>query len=255
MRRKNVEVSLISDPGLKARFARDDRALSELAESMGNVGLLQPILVVEDEDEYRLVAGSRRLAAAKLLGWEKIPAQVYQKGDLDEARITIIENLQREDLSAVEEAVTFAQYMTDRNVTQEELAQLVGKTRSYIARSQMLLRLDDGMLEEVQLGNLSVAVALELGRIPDLETRDYYRTIAAEHGATVAVVRDWVRTLLSVPAEQDMPRIPDEALAPGYVPPQDWSPSCFICERKPPSAILNNVYVCQRCKQLIEQGE
>jgi len=255
MRRKNVDVQNISDPGLQARFAYDQGALMELAESMASVGLIQPIVVIQDGDEFRLVAGSRRLAAAKLLEWDKIPAQVYQPDEIDEARITIVENLQREDLSAVEEAVIFAEYMETHKVTQEQLAQLIGKTRSYVARSQMLLRLDDNMLEAVQQGELSVGVALELGRIPDLETRDYYRTIAAEHGATVAVVRDWVRTLLQVPPDEDHRAVPDEALAPGYVPPQEWTPSCFICERKPPGAILNNVYVCQRCKVLIEQGE
>lgn len=255
MRRKNVDVQSVTEPSLKARFAYDQDTLLELADSIASVGLLQPIVVIEDNGTIRLVAGSRRLAAAKMLGWEKIPAQVYKPGEIDEARVTIIENLQREGLSSVEEAVIFAEYMANNEVTQEELAQLIGKTRSYVARSQMLLRLDDGMLSEVQVGNLSVGVALELGRIPDLETRDYYRAIAAEHGATVAVVRDWVRTLLQVPPEEDHRAVPNEALAPGYVPPQDWTPSCFICERKPPSAILNNVYVCQRCKVLIEQGE
>jgi len=255
MRRKNVDVQSISGPGLESRFAYDQESLLELAESLASVGLIQPIVVLQEGDEIRLVAGSRRLAAAKMLKWEKIPAQVYQPGEIDEARITIIENLQRTNLSAVEEAVTFADYIETNKVTQEELAALVGKTRSYIARSQMLLRLDDEMLEEVQRGNLSVGVALELGRIPDLETRNYYRTIAAEHGATVAVVRDWVRTLLQVTPGEDHRAVPDEALAPGYVPDLSWQPKCFVCDRQPPSAILNNVYVCQQCKQLIERGE
>jgi len=254
MRRKKVDVHSISEPSLQSRFAHDQGPLMELAESMGRVGLLQPIIVIQDGDDLRLVAGSRRLAAAKLLEWDKIPATVYAPGDIDEAQITIIENLQREDLSAVEEAVNFAEYMATNEVTQEQLAQLIGKTRSYVARSQMLLRLDDGMLEEVQRGNLSVGVALELGRIPDLEPRDYYRSIAAEHGATVAVVRDWVRTLLAQAAAEEAPEVPTEALAPGYVPESSWVPSCFVCENKPPAAILNNVYGCQRCKQIIAQG-
>jgi len=255
MRTKKVDVSSISDPGLQARFAYNQETLMELAESMGTVGQLQPIMVIQDGDAFRLVAGSRRLAAAKLLEWDKIQAQVYEPGEIDEPRVTIVENLQREDLSAVEEAVTFADYMATHEVTQEEMAALVGKTRSYIARSQMILRLDDAMLETVQNGTLSVGVALELGRIPDLVTRDYYRTIAAEHGASVAVVRDWVRTLLQQAAAEETPKVPSEALAPGYVPDLSWTPSCFVCDRKPPSAILNNVYVCQQCKQLIERGE
>lgn len=148
----------------------DGESLRELSESIKTFGVIQPIQVRKiDDDLYELVSGERRLRASKLAGLEVVPAIEVSMTDKDSAVIAIIENIQREDLSFFEEAESYRQLMKYYDMTQEQVASLIGKSQSFVANKIRLLKLDDGVIQEVKKNNLSERHARALLRIPDEE--------------------------------------------------------------------------------------
>ncbi len=141
-------------------FADED--LSDLKKSIKEHGVLQPILVREVGDKYEIIAGERRFRAAQALDLIEIPAVVKNMSDADSMLIALIENIQRANLSPIEEAESLQQILTSRSCTQEELAKLIGKGRSYIANTLRLLTLPSEVQEMVKSGKLSAGHARTL---------------------------------------------------------------------------------------------
>ena len=134
----------------------DDRALYELSESIKQYGVIQPITVrCISGYSYELVAGERRLRAARLAGISKIPALIVNMDDKDSAVIAVIENLQREDLNFVEEAESFVKLMHEFGFTQEALAKRIGKSQSSVANKIRVLKLPPRVLRELIDNNLT----------------------------------------------------------------------------------------------------
>src|SRR5437016_1368588 len=172
-----VSIALIKPSPHQARKLFDEESLWKLAESLRQEGLIQPITVRQllpmagdrEDPGYELVSGERRIRAAKLLGWTKIEARVISvisEGEV--AAKGLIENLQREDLNPIEEAEGFSQL---NNVdptywTHERIAQVTGKSRTYITQSLSILRLPEAIKEDVRRRTYSRAHALEIARLP-----------------------------------------------------------------------------------------
>jgi len=162
----------------------DDAALAELAESIKERGLLQPISVWKDhnDDHYELIAGERRLRASKLAGLAEIDAIV--KRDLDDEQklgLSLIENIQREDLNAVDTALAYRQLMDAFGVSQADLAKRVGKSRAAVSNTLRLLELDADIRQGIQSGSISEGHARALISIPDSsKRREFYQRIMAE---------------------------------------------------------------------------
>lgn len=159
--------------------ARDDQprknfdpdSLQGLAQSINHYGLLNPIVVTKKNGKYEIVAGERRYRASKLLGLDKIDAIVrdIDKKNLDV--LSIVENIQREDLTALEEANAYQDLTQNHGMTQEEIATTVGKSRSYIGNTLRLLKLDEASKEELEKGNISSSQARTLLSIKDMDKR------------------------------------------------------------------------------------
>lgn len=137
-----IPLARIAPNPYQPRTSLEDEGLRELAESIAAHGVLQPILVTETLDGYRLVAGERRVRASRLAGLERIPAVVRQLADHDQLELALVENLQRADLNCLEEARAFRQLIDDFGYTQERLASRMARARSTIANSLRLLDLD-----------------------------------------------------------------------------------------------------------------
>lgn len=137
------------------RQAIAEEALSELADSIREQGILQPVVVTMRNNEYALVCGERRVRAAALAGLEKVPAVVKEVSSARLLEMALVENIQREDLNPLEEALAYAKLIEERMVTQEDLAKRVGKTRSTIANTVRLLRLPREIQEYVASSVLS----------------------------------------------------------------------------------------------------
>ncbi len=151
-----LKISLIDPKRDQPRKYFDKDALEELASSIRENGLLQPILVREyGEGRYQIIAGERRFRACKLAELDEIPAIILDRDDRKVAELSLIENIQREDLNPIEEAMAFRALAEEYGMTQEELSERVGKSRSAIANSTRLLDLPDDVLEMVANGDIS----------------------------------------------------------------------------------------------------
>lgn len=155
----------------------DDEKLKEMAATMENVGVIQPIIVLKRGDQYILVAGERRLRAAEIAGLETIPALVRDFPAEQVLAITLIENLQREDLNPIEEANACKTLLQEFGLTQDELASRLGKSRSAIANNIRLLSLDPLVQNYLEEGLLSVGQARPLLALTNGETQ---REMAAQ---------------------------------------------------------------------------
>ncbi len=144
-----IPIDLISTNPFQPRTKFDDDTLNELAESIKQIGVIQPITIRETHDgHYQLITGERRLRAARIAGISKIPAYIRGAHDNDLLEMALVENIQREDLDAIEIALSFQRLMEECNLTQEDLSQRVGKKRATVANYIRLLKLP----AEIQLG-------------------------------------------------------------------------------------------------------
>ena len=158
-----LKISLVDPKSDQPRKNFDKEALEELADSISQNGVLQPILVREyGSGRYQIIAGERRYRASKLAGLNEIPAIILDKDDRKAAEIALIENIQREDLNPVEEAMAFRALSEEYQLTQEELSLKVGKSRSAVANAMRLLGLPDEVLNLVATGELSAGHARTL---------------------------------------------------------------------------------------------
>ena len=149
----SVPISDIEANENQPRKSFDEETLEELAESIRKQGILQPLLVEEHvPGKYRIIAGERRYRAAKIAGLEKVPVLVRQLSELQRIEVALIENIQREDLNPVDEAVAYQFLIQKSGFTQDEIAKRVGKNRSTITNSLRLLQLPDSMKDDLISG-------------------------------------------------------------------------------------------------------
>jgi len=145
----------------------NEESLKELAESIRNQGIIQPILVEERRGEYTIVAGERRFRAAEIAQLEEVPVIVKTFSDDEKLEIALIENIQREDLTPIEEAKAYLNLMRETGLSQEQIAAKVGKKRSTIANSLRLLKLPDDMQGAVSEGKISPGHARAIMSVTD----------------------------------------------------------------------------------------
>ena len=163
----------------------DDEALEELANSIKEHGVIEPIIVKKSIKGYDLVAGERRTKAAKLAGLTTIPAIIRDFTDRQMMEIALIENIQREDLSPIEEANAYKNYIDSTGLTQEEVAKKFGKSRSYITNLLGLLSLPNNVQKEVINGNISMSHARVLSKIDDIDMINNLARKVIEEGISV----------------------------------------------------------------------
>lgn len=145
----------------------DDEALRELSESIKEHGVFQPIIVKKSIKGYEIIAGERRYRASKLAGLKTIPAIIRDFTDSQMMEIALLENLQREDLNVIEEAIAYKSMIEKLNLTQDELAKRVGKSRSHITNILGLLRLPKEVQKQVIQGNITMGHARMLSKLED----------------------------------------------------------------------------------------
>ena len=163
-----LRISAVEPRSDQPRKYFDEDALRQLADSVSAHGVLQPILVSETgPDRYSIIAGERRWRAAKLAGLTEIPAIVLSSDELTTAEISLIENVQREDLNAYEEAEAYRALISQFGLTQEALSSRIGKSRSYVANSLRLLDLPDSVVPFLRAGDITAGHARALLSLDD----------------------------------------------------------------------------------------
>ena len=168
-KKNSVEINIdeIRSNPYQPRKTFNEESLNELAQSIKEYGIIEPIIVKKSVKGYEIVAGERRTKAAKLAGLTEIPAIIKDFSDQDMMEIALLENIQREDLNPIDEASSISEIIKMRGITQEEFAQKFGKSRSYITNLLGLLRLPKSVQEKVKQGKLSMSHARCLSKLAD----------------------------------------------------------------------------------------
>lgn len=184
------------------RVTFDEAGLDELAGSIAEVGLLQPIVVRPlDDGRYALIAGERRWRAARRAGLVEIPAVVRQSDDRGTLTSALIENLQRQDLSPLEEAAAYHQLLEDHGMTHDQVAAAVGKSRPTVTNTVRLLQLPPAIQGMVERGELSAGHARALLAIEDAAYAEHVASRAVAEGWTVRQVEEAARARVDTPAK------------------------------------------------------
>lgn len=188
-----VKLSKIFPPGTVDRMEIDPDKVSQLAESISEIGLLQPILIRPVADGFEIVAGHRRFLAHKKLGLSVIDAVIKEMTDTEAAIVRATENLARENLTPLEEAVIFNNLIAAHNMPVERVAKKFGYKPGTIRRRMDLLKMPPALQEAVHKKQISVTVAEELWPIADMGSLDYYLMFAIENGCTKETARGWCK--------------------------------------------------------------
>lgn len=247
MKLAQIPIGLIDPPPQPHRLAMDEQKLRELAESMRAVGLLNPILVRPTAGgRYEIVAGHRRYTAATTLGWVEIAAIETGGGDADAEAARFAENLQRADLTPMEEAVAVTRLAEQSAMPDAEIAQRLARSPTWVRTRLQLMLLPEPLADLVHAGTLSVGAALQLARVTDAQHQQFLTRYATEGGASTAVIRAWVDEWV---AAAEAGRADD-------APKPDWDPQvgrvvvmmpCYLCAQQSDHVTLRILRVCHAC--------
>ena len=187
----------------QARKIFDEEAIEELASSIKEYGVIQPIIVTKKDNYYEIIAGERRWRASKKAGMEDIPAIVREDDEKRNKEISLIENIQREDLNPIEKAKGIRMLMDEYNLTQQNVADMLGKSRSSIANTVRILNLDERVIEMVLQGKLTEGHCKSLMSIDDKERQYKMANYIIESGDSVREAEKKMKTRKKVSKKQD----------------------------------------------------
>jgi ParB family chromosome partitioning protein len=206
------------------RSVMSDDDLAELASSLEEHGLVQPIVVRSQGDRYQLIAGQRRLAAARRLDWETVPVRVLEVDDRQMSEIAIVENLQRRDLDPLEKASSFKQYLSTWGGTQEELAKRLSVDRSTVANLIRLLELPATVQQNLRDGAISMGHARALLPLGDEHEQTLLVNRVVAEGLSVRAVESEVKEILRADEVEELAvstePLPDEPTRAGGTSPK-----------------------------------
>lgn len=251
---KNISLDLIDEPKGIVRMDIDPDDLDELAQSISEIGLLQPIMLAVDNKRFEVVFGHRRFLAHKKLGLSSIRSiiRVLSQKEVGIARAT--ENISRADLTPLEEAATYRNLIDQYGFSLEQVAKKMSKTPGTIKRRMDILRMPPSLQKAVHKKQISMTVAEELWPIADEASLDYYLSFAIENGCTREVARSWAKDWKDTKRRSQIPNAegghvdlsPNEP-RPSYVP-------CDICSQPVDLNITKFLRACPDCCRAIKKG-
>ena len=205
----DIPATMISPNRFQPRQVFDEEALEELAQSIRLHGVVQPLIVRKIINGYELVAGERRWRAAQMAGLKSLPAVIRDYNDAEVTEIALIENLQREDLNPIEEATAYKRLMEEFNLTQDEVARKIGRSRPHIANLLRLLNLAPQIQEYVSRETLTMGQVRPLLALPDYDEQLKMAKLIIDKDLTARAVEEMVKGGVNAPKEkkeEDRPR-------------------------------------------------
>ena len=200
-----IKIRLIEPNRNQPRKRFDEAALQELADSIRIHGVIQPLIVTKRGEHYQIIAGERRWRAAKIAGLRELPVIVKDYTDKEIDEISLIENIQREDLNPIEEAAAFQRLMGEYELTQEELAERVAKSRTVITNSIRLLKLPESVQEMLRTSALSTGHAKVILGLDTAEKQEEAAKIIVNNNLSVRETEKLVKTLNTPKKEPKLP--------------------------------------------------
>lgn len=198
---QKVKITQIEPNKSQPRKQFDEDALQELADSIKQYGVLEPLIVTKKGKFYEIIAGERRWRAARLAGVKEVPVVIREYTDREIMEISLIENIQREDLNPIEEALAYESLINEYSLTQEEVAEKVSKNRSTIANSLRLLKLCDEVRQMIIEDKLTTSHARALIPIEDAELQTEAANFIFDNKLSVRDTEIYIKKLLSIPKE------------------------------------------------------
>lgn len=180
----------------------DEKSLAELAESIKTYGIIQPLVVVKRGNRYLIVAGERRFRAAKIAGLKEVPVVVKEMTDQEIREVALVENLQRENLNPIESAKAIQELISKHNLTQEQIADKIGKSRPLIANTLRLLTLSPAVIKLVETNKLSAGHARTLVVIENPEIQLQIAELAIKANLSVRELEKYVKEILNPKQEK-----------------------------------------------------
>jgi ParB family chromosome partitioning protein len=200
----DIKLSEIEVNPFQPRTDFDEQALAELADSIKLQGLIQPITVRRlNAHSYQLISGERRFRASKLAGLTQVPAYIRTANDQQMLEMALIENIQRENLNAIEVAISFQRMIEECSLKQEELGERVSKNRSTVTNYLRLLKLPPAIQASIRDGQISMGHAKALITIEDPSKQIYIHQHIIKHGLSVRKTEDMVREMQKAPVKKD----------------------------------------------------
>ena len=195
----SIDINLIKSNEEQPRRSFDDEKILELAESIKSNGIIQPLVLKKVNNEYIIVAGERRWRAAKLIGLKEVPAIIMNLTEKQILEISLIENIQREDLNSIEEALAYKKLINDFNLTQEELSKRIGKSRVTITNTLRLLNLSEDVQQYIIEGVISEGHGRALLGITDSKVQCELAQIVIDDKLSVRELEILIRKLKTSP--------------------------------------------------------
>lgn len=205
-----LRISEVEPNKNQPRRAFDEESIANLAESIRENGLIQPIVVRKTAMGYQIIAGERRWRACRMLGMNEITAVVKEFNDEQVAKAALIENIQREDLNPIEEAAAYKDLMEKYDMTQEQLSKVVGKSRSSIANSVRMLDMPELIQNYLINGKLTIGQAKAIAAAKDEETMEQIARQASDGKLTVRGIEKLLAKLAEEEEKQEQEEAPDE---------------------------------------------
>lgn len=247
---KKISMSIIDRPEEIARLDINPDELRELADSIRERGLMQPIGVSPRKDRFMIVFGDRRYLAHELLGLKDIMCIIQER---EETQIVIdraVENIQRVNLTAFEEGHIYHGLMEKGKLSLEGISGMVGKSAGVVQRRMDILRMPESFQKALHGGKISVTVAEELWKCADKAKREYFLELAIDHGISMRVAREWVEDWKKEHRKKEMG---DEG-GRGAVAPFEDTPiyrACDICTGPVEYKDLKELRICKKCHKSI----
>lgn len=195
-----IPINKIKSNSQQPRKAFDNESIIELAESIKHHGIIQPLILKQSGDDYVIIAGERRWRAAKMVGIKEVPAIIMELTDKEILEVSLIENIQREDLNPIEEAMSYKKLLEDFNITQDDLSKRIGKSRSTITNSIRLTNLDERVQEYLIEGVLSEGHGRTLLAVKDNDLQYELAQRVIDDGISV---RELERIIKNINNEKD----------------------------------------------------
>jgi len=206
-----IPIDLIEPNPYQPRMSFDTEALQELSQSIRTFGLIQPITVRKKEDKYQIISGERRYRASLMAGMDMIPAYIRDASEQGMLEMAIVENIQRENLDPIEVAMSYQRLMEECRLTQEQMADRVGKKRASVANQLRLLKLPAKVQHDLKVGLVSVGHAKVLLAVEDPEIQESLCDLIVKNGLSVRQLEDKVKALgkTGKSGQEDPQELPD----------------------------------------------
>ena len=252
---RELSIDTIDDPHAPVRAVGHMGAIDELARSISQVGIVEPLVVARRDGRYEVVAGHRRFSAAKVAGLATVPCVVHDSFKTAEEAVQLHENIHREDLNPVDEARFFQRLLERVDHDTERLAELVRERVEYVEARLELLRGDADVLAVLDAGGISLGVAAELNLYEHPPTRRAHLQLAQQGGASTTLVRGWRKEANRF---HQLQLTRDAAPAPPADPTPTAAPAnpfvCYFCASSEYVETMDQIYIHRSCKGLLRNA-